>query len=399
MTADLVVIGAGIVGLATANAFLAGHPGAEVVVMEKEPAVARHQTGRNSGVLHSGLYYPPGSLKARLCRDGAEQLVRFCQEEGVALERNGKLVVASSAAELPRLHELGERGVANVLNIAVLGPEALKEHEPHAAGFGALLVPEAGVVEYPEVAARLRSRIELAGGTVETGMRVEGLHEGIDAVEVRGDDWVRTSRALVNCAGLYSDRVAALMGVDAGVRIVPFRGEYFELVGAARKLVKTAIYPVPDPALPFLGVHLTRRATGVVEAGPNAVPAFAREGYKWSSVNLGELKDALLYRGTQQMMMSYWRYGIAEMWRSASKRSFTRSVQRLVPEVGSDDLRKAGSGVRAQAMTSAGRLVDDFLIEQTDRSVHVLNAPSPAATASLAIGAHIAHRASRLLAG
>jgi L-2-hydroxyglutarate oxidase len=389
---DVAVVGGGLVGTATAMA-LSGR-GVRVVVLEAEAALAVHQSGHNSGVVHSGLYYKPGSLKARLCVQGAADLYRFCAEEGVACQRTGKLVVATREEELPALAELERRGLANGLaGLQRLRREEIREIEPHAAGIAALHVPQAGIADYPGVARAYARRIVAAGGQVLTGARVTKI------LHTSGRTTVETARGsfdcafLVNCAGLQADRVARLSGIEPEVRIVPFRGEYFDLVPARRELVRGLLYPVPDPRFPFLGVHLNRTVDGRVEAGPNAVLALKREGYRWSDVSLRDLKETAGWPGFWRMMRRTWRTAAGEVWRSAVRRAFVGDLQKLVPELRDADLTRGGSGVRAQALDRAGRLVDDFHVERGEGSLHVLNAPSPAATASLAIGRYIADMA------
>ena len=386
----LLVIGGGIVGLATAHRFLERSPGRQVVVLEKEPGVARHQTGHNSGVLHSGIYYKPGSLKADNCRRGKELMEAFCAREKIPFERCGKVVVAIDASEVPRLEAIGERARANGIACELVSAERLRELEPAAAGVRALHVPGTGIVDYVAVCERLAQRIAERGGRIVTGARAL-------AVETRGSEvLVRTTRgdftgsAAANCAGLHSDRVLQSAGGKRPARIVPFRGEYFELAPEARGLVQNLIYPVPDPSFPFLGVHFTRSIHGGVECGPNAVLAFAREGYTKTRVSPADLWDVLTYPGFWRLAAKHGRTGTMEMWRSFSKRAFVRALQRLVPAIRAEHLAPAPAGVRAQALAPDGELVDDFLIEVRGRVIHVLNAPSPAATSSLAIGDKIA---------
>ena len=395
---DLAIVGGGIVGLATAERFLAGHPGASVALFEKERALAQHQTGRNSGVIHSGIYYKPGSMKARTCLAGKRALEAFCAEEGVAMETCGKVVVALDERELPQLARIEERARGNGVPCERIGKERLAELEPHAAGIEALHVPGTGIVDYPGVCAALARRIGRAGGELHLGARVSAIVADGPHVRVASTSGIeRKARALVNCAGLHSDRVLELAGGERTARIVPFRGEYYELVPDARHLCRNLIYPVPDPSFPFLGVHFTRLVHGGVECGPNAVLAFAREGYRRGTLRVGDLWDALSYRGFQALARKHWRAGLGELRRSFSKAAFVRALQRLCPELRAEDLVPAPAGVRAQALASDGALVDDFLIEERGREVHVLNAPSPAATASLAIGAAIVERVERVL--
>ncbi len=396
--ADALLIGGGIVGLATALALLRARPGLSLVVLEKEEGLAAHQTGRNSGVIHAGLYYKPGSLKAVMCARGRTLLERFCEEHGVAFERCGKLVVATTDAEVPRLDELERRGHANGLSgVRRLGVEELREHEPHAAGLAALFVPETGIVDYRRVAAAYAREIARLGGEVRTKARALAIRPGDATVVVESTAGEVEGRVLVACAGLGSDRVARMAGLDLDVAIVPFRGEYWMLAPERAHLVKNLIYPVPDPAFPFLGVHFTRRIGGGVEAGPNAVLALEREGYTRTSLDVRDLWDIATWPGTWRMASRHWRAGMAEQWRSLSRASFARACAALVPEIVAADLAPGGAGVRAQAVARSGALVDDFAIVEAERMVHVLNAPSPAATASLAIGEEIATRALRWL--
>ncbi len=388
-----IVVGGGIVGLAVAERLGSVDPDLDVLVLEKEPRIALHQTGRNSGVVHSGLYYKPGSKKAQNCRAGKALLEEFCRVENVPFERCGKVVVATREDELPALAELERRGRANGVELEQIGPQRLRELEPHAAGIAALHVPESGIVDYTAVCERLAARIVARGGTVATGVRVLGL------AEVHGSTprqvLVRTSRGdepadvAFNCSGLFSDRIARASGLPWRERIVPFRGEYFELVPAAHGLVKNLIYPTPDPRFPFLGVHFTRMVVGGVECGPNAVLALAREGYTWRDVSLRDTFDALTYPGFLRLAARHWRTGLGEVVRSLSRAAFVRALQRLVPDVRAEHLVPAPAGVRAQALDRKGSLVDDFVIEPHAAIVHVLNAPSPAATSALSIARHV----------
>jgi (S)-2-hydroxyglutarate dehydrogenase len=392
---DVVIIGGGIVGLATAHAVARALPGVRLAVVDKEAAVGRHQTGHNSGVLHTGLYYAPGSLKAELCVRGHRMMSELCAAEDIPLVRRGKVVVATRDDELPRLDELHRRGTANGLRgLRRLTPSELQEIEPRATGVGALHVPDAAVVDFARVAARLG---ELLPGDLLLGQPVERIELGA-GVRVHCAGSSVTGRLVVNCAGLQADRVARLAGIEPPVQIVPFRGEYYELAPHARDLVRTLVYPVPDPAFPFLGVHFTRRVDDSVEVGPNAVLALGREFYRGTRPDVGDLRETLAFRGFRRLARRFWRTGAAEMWRSSSRRVYARSARALVPDVAGRDLRRAGAGVRAQAVTLDGRLVDDFLIEESPGCLHVLNAPSPAATASLAIGEHIADRVGAALA-
>lgn len=385
-----VVVGGGIVGMATALAL--AERGFAPIVLEAEDGLARHQTGHNSGVIHSGLYYKPGSLKARLCRAGLEAMYRFCAEEGIPTRRCGKLVVAVRADELPRLATLEERGHANGVTLKRIGPEEIKEHEPEVVGLAGLWVDETGVVDYTSVTEAMARRVARLGGEVRTGHRVLSIaRDGANLVVGTAKGEVRASR-LVNCAGLQSDRIARLAGFQPGVRIVPFRGEYYVLRAERRGLVRGLIYPVPDPALPFLGVHFTRGIDDVVEAGPNAVLALRREGYSWSDVSIRDIADWAAFPGFWRMTRAQWRNGFTEIRRSLSRARFLKSLQGLIPNLQDADIERGGSGVRAQAVGVDGRLIDDFFIQTGPNMLHVLNAPSPAATASLAIGREVADR-------
>ena len=389
---DFAVAGGGIVGLSTAVALGKRYPGARVLVLEKEPARARHQTGHNSGVIHSGVYYKPGSPKARFSKAGGAALVEFCREHGVAFEVCGKVIVATEREELPLLEGLYERGRENGLAVEKMGPSELRELEPHATGLAAIRVPSAGIVDYVGVSRAFARIVEGRGGEIRTSTRVESISETGDGVEIGTDRGTYRARRLVNCAGLYSDRLAEMSGVDPGVKIVPFRGEYYELVPEKRHLVRNLVYPVPNPNFPFLGVHFTRTVQGGVEAGPNAVLGLAREGYKKTDINPREFAEVLSHPAFWKLAVRNWRTGIQEIKRSFSKRAFVQSLKRLVPEISEEDLYPVPAGVRAQAMTKDGRFVDDFLIAEGRNSLHVLNAPSPAATASILIGEAIAER-------
>ena len=392
---DVAIIGGGIVGLATALALTERFAGCSIVIVEKELQLAQHQTGHNSGVMHAGIYYRPGTYKAQLCVEGVRRLKAFCQTNGVRYEDCGKVIVATSADELPRLQALYERGTANgVEGLRLLEPEALREIEPYARAVRAVHSPHTAIVDYTEVTRAMAANLARAGVQIRTGARVSGIVRRDAVLHVETTAGVVAARNLINCAGLYADTVARLMGVHPDVRIIPFRGEYYVL-RRAQGVVRGLIYPVPDPEFPFLGVHFTKRIQGDIEAGPNAVLAFAREGYRMRNINLAETFGFLRYRGFWAMGQRYWRTGLYEMYRSVSKRAFLRALQRLVPALEEQDLRPGGSGVRAQAVTPDGSLVDDFRITETPNAIHVLNAPSPAATASLAIGRHIADLAGR----
>ncbi len=394
-TRDVVVIGGGIVGCATAMALLARHT-LSLVVLEAEDHLAAHQTGNNSGVIHSGLYYKPGSLKATNCVKGREAMYRFCEEHSIAHDRCGKVVVATTPEEIPRLDELERRGRANGLDeIRRLRPEEIKEHEPHVSGIDGLWVPYTGIVDYTAVTEAYGRIVRERGGEVLTRARVVGFRRDRGAFVVETTAGEVRCRALVNCAGLQSDRVAKLCGVAPGLQIVPFRGEYYEIVKERQDLVRNLIYPVPDPAFPFLGVHFTRMIKGGVEAGPNAVLAFKREGYSKWSVSPSDTLAFTFYPGFWRMASQHWRMSLGEMHRSWSKQAFVKALQRLLPELTTADVHPAGAGVRAQALEPSGKLVDDFRIVEAERQVHVLNAPSPAATASISIGESIAEMAEK----
>ena len=393
MKTDYLVIGGGVVGLATAWRLQTMQPGSRVCVLEKEPEVGSHQSSHNSGVLHCGLYYKPGSTKAILAVRGIRQMVEFCREADIDHEVCGKLVVACNDTELERLRKLEERGRQNGLEgIEFLGREAMLEREPNVGGIAALRVPQEGIVDYPAVCSELKRRITANGGDVQTGARVTRLKQ-------RGGEWIATTpkgdfdgRYLVNCAGLHCDRVAGLAGEKRETRIVPFRGEYYKLVEGSEGLVRHLIYPVPDPQFPFLGVHFTRLIHGGTEAGPNAVLAFAREGYRKTDVNVRDLWDAVTYSGLWRFVAKYPRMTALELWQSLSKRRFCKALQKLVPIIRVTDIEPGGAGVRAQAMAREGNLIQDFCLIQRPAALHVLNAPSPAATASLAIGEEIVRK-------
>ena len=392
---DVAIIGGGIVGLGTAMA-IAQRKTARLVVLEAEAKLAAHQTGNNSGVIHSGLYYKPGSLKARNCVEGREAMYRFCAEHGIPHERCGKLVVASGPKELPALEELERRGRANGLQgLRRLGPEELKEYEPAVSGIAGLHVEETGIVDYTAVTEAFARVVGERGGEIRLGSRVERVARDNGALVLATPRGEVRCRSLINCAGLQSDRVAKLCGVEPGLKIAPFRGEYYELVPARQHLVRNLIYPVPDPQFPFLGVHFTRMIRGGVEAGPNAVLAFRREGYRVTSFSLRDSAELVAYPGFWRMAARHWRMGFSEMHRSLSKRAFVGALRKLVPELEDEDVHPSGAGVRAQALEPDGSLVDDFRIVEAERMIHVLNAPSPAATASISIGRTIAEMASR----
>ena len=394
---DIAIIGGGIVGLATAWEITRRYPGVSVIVLEKERALAHHQTGHNSGVIHSGVYYKPGSAKARTCTRGGALLRQFCDANAVRYDECGKIIVARDSSELPMLEELHRRATANgVPRLALLSREQLREVEPHATGLRALHVPTAAIVDYRKVSEALARRITEAGGRIQTGAGVTAIREtpGEITLQTRAGD-VR-ARAYIACAGLHSDRVVQLSGSRPDAKIVPFRGEYFELVPERHHLVRGLIYPVPDPRFPFLGVHFTRVIDNGVEAGPNAVLALAREGYRKRDINLRDLAETITYPGFWRLLARHWRTAAGEVFRSLNKQAFVKALATLVPEITENDLVRAPAGVRAQALLPSGYLVDDFLIIEKPRSLHVCNAPSPAATASLAIAEEIVTRAAAL---
>lgn len=393
--ADVAIVGAGIIGLATALRLLQQRPELRVVVLEKESTVASHQTGHNSGVLHAGLYYRPGSLKARLCREGKAELEAYCEAHGVPVERTGKLVIALDESELGRLEALRERALANdVPGLEEVGPERIRELEPHAQGLRALWSPGTGVVDFLQVARAFARDVVERGGAIETGRAVESIEQRADELIIGTPHGDLVARRVVACAGLQADRVAAMTGDDVGrPRIVPFRGDYYTLRPEARHLVKGLIYPVPDPAFPFLGVHLTKRIDGSVLAGPNAVLATAREGYGRLDISPRDLLDTVAYAGFRTLARRIWRTGAKEMWRDWSKGAFLADLRRFVPALSGDHLEFGPSGIRAQAIEPDGSMVDDFQLGGSDRVLHVFNAPSPAATSSLAIGRVLAGEA------
>ena len=393
--ADLAVVGAGIIGLATARRYLADNPGHRVVICEAEERPGLHQTGRNSGVLHSGVYYRPGSAKASLAVAGRSSMVEFCRERGIAHEVCSKVIVAVDGSERERLAVLAERAASNGVAAELIDARRLAELEPYCAGVAALLVPSTGIVDYSAVCRALIDEIESAGGELWTNTSVVGLAPSADRVRITTTTGDLDATWVVNCAGLRCDQVAELAGASGGYRIVPFRGEYYELVPERSHLVRNLIYPVPDPSFPFLGVHLTRMIDGTIHAGPNAVLALAREGYRWSDVSRAQLREHLTNRGLWRLARRYWRTGAGEVWRSLSKAAFTRALQRLVPDIEAEDLVRSKAGVRAQAMDPAGELDDDFAVTVAGRSTHVLNAPSPAATSSLEIAKMIVERIDR----
>jgi L-2-hydroxyglutarate oxidase LhgO len=399
MNYDVAIVGGGIVGLATAFRLSESRPGLKILLLEKEPRLASHQTGNNSGVLHSGLYYKPGSEKAKLSVEGLKQMTAFCRQHGVAHDICGKIVVATSEDELPSLEILWQRGNANgLLGLRKLDSRQIKEIEPHAAGLAAIQVPQEGIVDYPAVCDKLGELICGRGGAIKCNAKVrrivlEGNERAIETVA-----GTFRARFVITCGGLHSDRLVRIAGQEPPAKIIPFRGEYFKIKKERQFLVRNLIYPVPDPKFPFLGVHFTRLIGGSIEAGPNAVLAFSREGYRWRHFNLRDFTETMLFPGLWRFLANYPRVSGYEIWRSISKSEFTHSLQKLVPEIREEDLETGGAGVRAQAMTANGKLVEDFCFEEAKGILHVVNAPSPAATASLAIGQKISERALAQLA-
>lgn len=389
---EVVIIGGGIVGLSVGLALTERFPDKKVVILEKENSVSKHQTGNNSGVIHSGIYYKPGSFKARFAKQGSQSMVAFCKEHGIEYDICGKVIVATEQHELPLLQNLYERGIQNELEIEMLNAEQLKEIEPHVAGLGAIRVPQAGIVNYQQVSEKIRELIEANGGEIRCGEEVKSINEHENGVLIETSKGTVETKVMINCAGLQSDRIAKMTGYFADLKIVPFRGEYYKLKESSRSLVNHLIYPVPNPDFPFLGVHYTRMIGGEVEAGPNAVLSFKREGYKKTDINLFDIAETLTYKGFWKLAGKNMKEGLNEMARSYSKGLFVKSLQKLIPEIQADDLEPGGAGVRAQALKSDGSMVDDFYFIPGKRSIHVLNAPSPAATASLEIGKEIVAR-------
>jgi L-2-hydroxyglutarate oxidase LhgO len=391
---DLVIIGAGIVGLSTARALLLQFPHLQLTVLEKESEVAQHQTGRNSGVIHSGLYYKPGSLKAMLCTKGAAAMIRYCQVHNIPYRRCGKVVVATEESELPRLQDLYERGVANgVPEIALIGPEQLREIEPHAVGVRALHSPNTSITDYRQVVDSFVRDIESMGGVIKTGQEVTAIEQTDHQVRIKTKVDAFATRHLITCGGVYADRLAAASGGALDPRIIPFRGDYYILKESQRHLINALIYPVPDPNFPFLGVHSTLKMDGSMWLGPNAVLAFGRESYRRSDFNASDLWETLSARGFRKLAFKFWRTGLDEMIRDFSQKLFVKSIQKYVPDITTDGVDLGPSGIRAQALTAEGELVDDFVFDQVGAIIHVRNAPSPAATASLPIGEYIAKMA------
>lgn len=392
---DIIIVGGGIVGLATARDLLIRRPGQRVAILEKESAIGQHQTGHNSGVIHAGVYYAPGSLKARLCAEGREKTYEYCEQKGIRYEKCGKLIVAVEEEELPRLQNLWDRATANgVPGIRMVGPEEIREIEPHSAGIKGIFSPETGIVNWSEVARHYAEDVTNAGGEILTNYEVAGIRRKDDWVLVKTTfDEIIPTKYLITCAGLQSDRVAAMSGADKSPQIVPFRGDYLKLKPGKEYLTRGMIYPVPDPRFPFLGVHFTKRHDGEVWLGPNAVYAFARQGYGKLDFNIRDNIETLMFPGFWKMVSKHWKMGADEMVRDFSKKLFVETCKKYVPEVTEDDCIDGPSGVRAQALGADGSLVDDFIIQTSDRIFHVRNAPSPAATSSMAIGRAIADRA------
>ena len=401
---DLTVIGGGIVGLATAMETVEKYPRVRLLLLEKEDRLATHQTGHNSGVIHSGIYYKPGSVKAQTCVSGREALLKFCDQHGIPYDLCGKMIVATNEEEIPRLQELLRRGTANgVQGLEMIGPERLKESEPHANGVRALYAPTTGIIDFTKVAQVYAARVQSMGGEILTSREVKNVVQGDGGLIMETPSGEFRSRYLINCAGLFSDYLARMMArykspkvaAREELQIVPFRGEYYKIIPEKQFLVRGLIYPVPDPKFPFLGVHFTRTIHGDVEAGPNAVLALAREGYRKTDINIRHLWKTLSYKGFWSLAGKHWKTGLGEIHRSISKQAFVKALQRLVPDIRSDDLIAGGAGVRAQAVSPTGALIDDFVITQTGNAIHVLNAPSPGATASLAIGKRIVEMAAK----
>lgn len=389
---DFVIVGGGIVGLATAWQLSQEYADCSICVLEKEDKLAAHQSGRNSGVLHSGIYYKPGSLKAKTCRAGTLAMQAFCDEHDLPYELCGKVIVAVDETEVERLHAIQARGQANGIRCEIIDDKQLHEREPHCRGVQAIHVPEAGIADYPAVCEKLAELLRAAGHRVELGQEVRGIERQSGSVLVKTQNQQWDASILIGCAGLHSDRLVRLSGLKPPAKIVPFRGEYYELKPERRELCRNLIYPVPDPNFPFLGVHFTRMVSGDVECGPNAVFALAREGYSWGKIGLRDLAESVTYGGFLKLATQHWKMGLGEIHRSVSKSAFVKALQRLIPSIQAQDLTPCRAGVRAQAIQSDGTMVDDFLWVDDERMVHVCNAPSPAATASLEIGKHIVDR-------
>ncbi|HRG36618.1 MAG TPA: L-2-hydroxyglutarate oxidase [Chitinophagales bacterium] len=391
---DITIIGGGIVGLSTALHLLQKNASLQILVLEKENEIAKHQTGNNSGVIHSGIYYKPNSLRAVNCLRGYQMLLDFCDAEKIPYDICGKIIVATKEDELQRLQNIYQRGIENgLIGLELLDEKAIQQHEPHCAGIKGIYVPQTGIIDYTSVSKKYAEKIKTLNGSISLNQKVVDIKNNSKEIKVITQDNTYTTKQLINCAGLYSDKIATLTNNNIAVKIVPFRGEYFTLKKEKEYLVKNLIYPVPDPDFPFLGVHFTRFIQGGVEAGPNAVLAYAREGYKKSDIVWSEFFESIFYKGFIKLAFKNWRTGFGEMHRSYSKKAFTTALQRLIPELQMDDLVTGEAGVRASAMNKNGNVVDDFIIEQQDNIIHVLNTPSPAATASLSIGLTIAEMA------
>ncbi len=398
MNCDVIVVGGGIVGLATALQLKKIKPEINICILEKEHEVASHQTGNNSGVIHSGIYYKPGSLKAKNCIDGYHMLIDFCKENNIPYDLCGKIIVATSKAELSALDTIYQRGIENGLDgLRYINESEIKTMEPHTSGIKGIVVPQTGIVDYKVVAQKYAEVFQAMGGILQLNTKVIGVDDKNKKIKVETNNGDYNCELLINCAGLYCDKIAAYTIDDLQVKIVPFRGEYYSLKKEKRSLVNNLIYPVPDPNFPFLGVHFTRRIDGEIEAGPNAVLAFQREGYKKSQINLSELFETLGWKGFRKVAVKYWKTGLGEFYRSYNKNAFTHALQKLLPEIKKEDLIPGGAGVRAQACDKEGGLIDDFYIKELPGQIHVLNAPSPAATSSLSIGKAIAELAVKQL--
>ncbi len=386
-TYDIAIVGGGIIGLSTALQITNTYPDLRLIVLEKEQDLGLHQSSRNSGVIHSGIYYRPDSMKAKTCVSGARKMIEFAQEHNINYEICGKVIVATNEIQIPRLEELYKRAKANgVKGIEMIAKEELLEKEPHAKGIKALWVPSTGIIDYPGVLKAYAKLILEKDQEIKLNQNIKKIQIKKNRIFINSDHGEFSSSYLINCAGLYADRIAGLAGAKLPVKIVPFRGEYYQIKPSRENLVNGLIYPVPDPAFPFLGVHFTKRIDGTVEAGPNAVLAFAREGYKKSNLNFKDLMETITYGGFLKLARKYWKVGMGEIYRSLSKKAFTKALQELLPEIQEDDLIDGGSGVRAQAIDRNGKLIDDFSIIHTERALHVCNAPSPGATSSIAIG-------------
>jgi L-2-hydroxyglutarate oxidase len=391
LKADITIIGAGIVGLATAYKIQEKNPGLKIQVLEKENRVSAHQTGNNSGVIHSGIYYKPGSLKARNCTYGYKLLLDYCDENDIPYEICGKVIIASDKQELPGMEFLYKRGIENGLEgLKLLKKDELNDYEPHVIGMGGIWVPQTGIIDFKKVSQKLEENIKAKGAEFYFGQKVQGIKIKKREAIISTPSQSFSSKLVINCAGLYSDKIARYTHQNVSVKIIPFRGEYYKIKPGKRHLVKNLIYPVPDPSFPFLGVHFTRMIDGGIEAGPNAVLAFAREGYKKTQINFPELAETLTWPGFLKVASKYWKTGFGEMYRSFSKKAFTRALQKLIPEIEEKDLEIGGAGVRAQACDRSGGLMDDFLIYENENAINICNAPSPAATSSLSIGEAIA---------